>query len=493
MAGSRCGFSFVPAVAWSRAEGEGVMQARWSELVRDGNAGPSAVVGGGMILHALNTFIVATILPSIVRDIGGLRYFAWSTVLYVVASLLGGAFCARVLQRLGARGAFRLALSGFAAGSVVCALAPSMPVLLAGRALQGLSAGTLSALSFTMVRTLFPARLWPRALSVVSVAWGVATLLGPAVGGVYAQFGVWRAAFWSVAAVAPLLLALVEFSLPRNIPRPPRPATTLPVGNLLLLAGSVLAVSVGSMSTAPLANAVGLAAALIGFALFAWREAVGGARLFPTGATQMNSPLAITYAAMMLLLAGTTPEIFVPYFLQTLHGLIPLHAGYISALMAFGWTLGSVFTSGVAGRVARGALTAGPVVLAGGLAGLALLMPHPGPPGAALVAMALSLCGVGVGIGMTWPHLGARVFGFAREVDRDLAGASITMVVMVGSAFGAALGGMVTSLAGMTVPGGVTGAESASGWLFAAFMAAPLLAALAIRRLPVQVRPVPAE
>ena len=138
------------------------MQARWSELVRGGNAGPSAVVAGGMILHALNTFIVATILPSIVRDIGGLRWFAWSTVLYVVASLLGGAVCARVLQRLGARGAFRLALAGFAAGSVICALAPAMPALLAGRVLQGLGAGTLSALSFTMVRTLFPSRLWPR-------------------------------------------------------------------------------------------------------------------------------------------------------------------------------------------------------------------------------------------------------------------------------------------------------------------------------------------
>ncbi len=469
------------------------MQARWSELVRGGNAGPSAVVGGGMIIHAINTFIVATILPSIVRDIGGLRYFAWSTVLYVVASLLGGAFCARVLQRLGARGSFRLALGGFAAGSVICALAPSMPALLAGRALQGLGAGTLSALSFTMVRTLFPPQLWPRALSVVSVAWGVATLLGPAVGGVFAQFGVWRAAFWSVAAAAPLLLALVEFSLPRDIVRPPKPGTALPLGNLLLLAGSVLAVSVGSMSAAPLANAAGLAVALAGFVLFARREAAGAARLFPAGATRPNSPLAATYAAMILLLAGTTPEIFVPYFLQTLHGLSPLHAGYISALMAFGWTLGSVFTSGAGAGHARGALAAGPAVLAAGLAALALLMPQPGPPGAALAAMALALVGVGAGIGMTWPHLGARVFGFAREADRDLAGASITMVVMVGSAFGAALGGMVTSLAGLTAPGGMAGAESASAWLFAAFMAAPLLAALAIRRLPVQVRPVAAE
>ncbi len=469
------------------------MRPRFSELLRGGNAGRSAVVGGGMILHALNTFIVATILPSIVRDIGGLRYFAWSTVLYLIASLFGGAFCARLVQRLGVRRAYRLALGGFALGSVACALAPAMPVLLAGRFVQGLGAGTLSALSFTLVRTLFPARLWPPALSVVSVAWGMATLLGPAVGGVFAQFGVWRAAFWTVAAAAPLLLLLVELSLPRGLARPPAPRTALPLGNLLLLAGSVLAVASGSMSGAPMANAAGLALALAGFAAFARREAAGGARLFPAGATSPRSPLAATYAAMILLLVGTTPEIFVPYFLQRLDVLIPLHAGYLSALMALGWTFGSVLTSGAAPGAARGALAAGPTALAAGLAGLALLVPHSGPPGADLVAMALSLAAIGAGIGMTWPHLGARVFGFAAEADRELAGGSITMVVMVGNAFGAALGGMVTSLAGMTVPGGAAGAVSASGWLFSVFVVAPLLAVLAIRRLPTLVRPAAAQ
>jgi MFS family permease len=470
------------------------MRGQWRDLMRQGYAGPSTVVGGGMVLHALNTFLVTTILPSVVRDIGGLRYFAWSTVLYVVASLLGGAGCARLLQRLGARGAYRAALGGFALGSLACALAPSMPVLLAGRFVQGLGAGTLSALSFTMVRTLFPAPLWPQAFNVVSVTWGVATLLGPTLGGVFAQHGVWRLAFWSVAAAAPLLLLLVETSLPKRLARtPPGMRIELPWLTLGILAGSVLAVSASSMAHAAAWSGAGLAAALAGFLWFARREATGAARLFPSGATTPKAPLAATYAAMLLLLAGTTPEIFVPYFLQTLHGLGPLHAGYLSALMAAGWTLGSMATSGAASPVARGALQAGPVVLAAGLAGLALLLPRPGPPALDLGAIAAALLAVGLGIGMAWPHLGARVFGFAQEADRDLAGASITMVVMVGAAFGAALGGLVTNLAGLTDPGGPAGAAAAAAWLFGGFMAAPLLAALAIRRLPVQVRPVAAE
>ena len=184
-------------------------QGGWLELLRGGNAARSAVVGGGMIIHAISTFIVVTILPSVVREIGGLQFFAWSTTLYVLACLLGGAVSARLLARAGARGSYRVALPVFALGTLVCAVAPSMPVLLAGRAIQGLGAGTLSALSFSMVRTLFDEALWSRALSLTSAAWGVATLAGPAVGGVFAEYHAWRAAFWSVFALVPFLLLLV--------------------------------------------------------------------------------------------------------------------------------------------------------------------------------------------------------------------------------------------------------------------------------------------
>ncbi len=242
-----------------------------------------------------------------------------------------------------------------------------------------------------------------------------------------------------------------------------------------------------------MANAAGLVVAVVGFLLFARREAGGGARLMPQGATTPGMPLCAIYGAMLLMMLGVTPEIFVPYFLQVLHGLTPLHAGYLSALMAAGWTLGSVATSGASGGAVRGTLAAGPAVQAAGLAALAVLMPHAAASGLDLLPIGLGMLAIGVGIGLTWPHLGARVFGFAREADRELAGASLTMTVMVGNAFGCALGGMVTNLGGLIVPGGTVGAAGAASWLFGLFVAAPLLAALAIRRLPVLVRPAAAE
>ena len=458
-------------------------QGGWLELTRGGNAAHSAVIGGGMIIHAISTFIVITILPSVVHEIGGLQFFAWSTTLYVVGSLLGGALCARLLARVGARCSYRVALPFFALGTLLCAIAPSMPVLLSGRLIQGVCAGTLSALSFSMVRTLFDERLWSRALSLTSAAWGVATLAGPAIGGAFAQYGAWRAAFWSVFALVPFLLLLVERSLPHDLPHPARPGTRLALLNLCALAGSALAVSVGSSRPQVAANAAGLAVALAGLGLFVCLEA-RNVRLLPRGACNPATALGAAYATMMLLIIAITTEIFVPYFLQMLHGMTPLHAGYLSALMSAGWTTGAVGGSSQGTGGARALLAGGPLLLTASLAGMFLLVPQSGVLGhAQLWVISACLFTQGLGIGVAWPHLCANVFAFAPENEKDLAATSITIVIMVANALGTALGGMVTNLAGMTIPGGAAGAAPAAAWLFATFTLAPFLAFLAVRRL----------
>lgn len=444
------------------------------DLLRGGRAGRSAVVAGGISLHAVNVFLVATVLPSVVRDIGGLNYFAWSTTLYVVASLLGASNCARVINRFGTRGAYRLALGLFMAGALICASAPVMGVLLGGRFVQGLGAGTLSALSFTMVRVLFPPAMWPRAFTVISLAWGIATLGGPAIGGVFAQTLGWRLGFVAVAGVAPLILLLVETCLPRE-----RPATgeQPPVAllSLAVLGASAMAVSLAGAAHDPWLSGLGLAAALAGMAFFARREQTGRARVLPRGATMVTTRLGAAYGVMALMLIGVNAEIFVPYFLQHLHGLTPLHAGYMSALMSGGWSVASL-TSG-ASRQVRLVTTAGPLVLSAGLLLLAFLMPQAGIGDAGLLGIGLGLAMLGGGIGMCWPHLGSAVFTAAPEDERNLASASITSVTMLGNAFGSALGGMVTNLAGMAEP------SLAAFALFGLYSAAPLVALLLMPRM----------
>ena len=146
--------------------------ASWADLLHGANALRSIALAGGVALHAINVYIVTTILPSIIKDIGGLEYYAWNTTLFVVTSIVGSALSARLIQAWGPKAAYLLAVAVFSAGSVVCALAPSMPWMLAGRSIQGLGGGVLFALSYALIRIVFDAALWSRAMALVSGMWG---------------------------------------------------------------------------------------------------------------------------------------------------------------------------------------------------------------------------------------------------------------------------------------------------------------------------------
>ncbi|MFO2465585.1 MFS transporter [Pseudomonas sp. 15FMM2] len=460
---------------------------RWTALLSGSNGVRSLALAGGVVLHAINVYIATTILPSVVRDIGGIDYYAWNTTLFVAASILGSALSARLLIGAGPRNAYIIATLVFAIGALICAFAPSMSILLAGRLIQGLGGGFLFALSYAMIRLVFSEALWPRAMALVSGMWGVATLVGPAVGGVFAELGVWRAAFWSLIPVAALFALLAALVLPKRIAERAQ-SSPLPLAQLVFLTSAVLAVSAGSVSPIFLWNIAGLAAAAILTALLIITESHARHRLLPASAFKITSALGTLYATMSLLaVAVTSGEIFVPLFLQVLHHQSPLAAGYLAALMAAGWTLGSIASSGASGKGISRAILTGPILGSAGMAALAVLIRiESAGSWLTITPICLALGAIGLGIGLAWPHLLTRIFQVAPAGEQDLAAASITTVQLFATALGAALAGMVANIAGLTDPGGITGMASAAGWLFGIFALAPALAiftALRVARL----------
>ena len=459
--------------------------ASWAALLSGRNAWRAVAVTGGVALHAVNVHIVTTVLPSVVQDIGGVAWYAWNTTLFVLASILGASLSVRLLQWLGARRGYHAALLLFGAGSMVCALAPSMPWMLAGRTVQGLGGGVLAAFSYALIRQLFDARLWPRAIALVSGMWGVATLCGPAVGGVFAQLGHWRWAFWALLPVALVQALIVAAQLPATgKSETTTPPTPLPLAQITLLLASVLAVAAADLWAQPWAKAAMVALGLALGVAVAYADQRGSTRLLPNGAYAVFTPLGAVYACVALLLVGTTTEIFVPYFLQNLHGYTPLAAGYLTAAMAAGWSAASLLSSGRTGARADQMLRLGPVVCTLGLLALAWLVPQ--QRGAAVVhggLLGVALAAVGFGVGVGWPHLLTRVMALARPGEENLASTSITTVQLYGMAVGSALAGLVANAAGLTQPGGNAGAQSAAVWLFASFALAPAVAALLARRL----------
>ncbi|HCT04665.1 MAG TPA: MFS transporter [Pseudomonas sp.] len=448
----------------------------WGELLLGRNAARSLALSGGIALYATNTYIATTILPSVVAEIGGLELYAWSTTLYVVASILGSALTSKLLLRTGPRLAYAVATLVFMAGVMICALAPSMPVMLVGRSIQGLGGGVLLALCYSMIQLVFEERLWPRAMALVSGMWGVATLVGPAVGGVFAELDAWRYAFGAMVPVSLAYIVLTSRALP---PRDPTATTVarLPVAQLVLLAAAVLAVCAGSVSPLPSWNLLGIATCAVLVLLLIRQESRASVRLLPRDALKFSTPLCALYATTCLLVIGMSSEIFMPYFLQHLHGQSPLVAGYMAALMAAGWTVSEILSSGWTGRGAHRAILAGPLLIVAGLVILAITTPVTSAGEWTLLApICIGLFLVGFGIGLGWPHLLTRILQVASAQDQDTAASSITTLQLFAMALGAALAGVISNMAGINDAAGDAGVANAARWLFAVFTLAPMLA-----------------
>ncbi|HLU78658.1 MAG TPA: MFS transporter [Burkholderiaceae bacterium] len=448
----------------------------WGELLSGRNGLRSLALAGGVALHAINVYMVTTVLPSAVRDIGGLAYYAWNMTLFVAASIFGSAVTPRLLSSMGPRQALSWAIVIFAAGSAACAMAPTMPWMLVGRSVQGLGGGLLLGLSYSCVRLLFEERLWSRAMVLVSSMWGVATLAGPAIGGVFAQAGYWRGAFWAMLPLSAGLALLVLTQISASQRSSTQPAGA-PFGKIAMLVLTVMMVSVGSLSPSWYWN---LAAVLGGIGLtvlIARADRDASRRLLPQGSYQPGSALASLYACIALLSIGVCTEIYIPYFLQTIHGQTPLMAGYWMVLMSAGWTLGSFMSSGRRKPVADRLMWVGPWVSAGGLVALGFLMPL-GSGGGVVWVMVLPLILVGVGIGLCWPNMLTRIFKAAPMGQENIASAAITTLQLYAIALGSSMAGLVANLAGLADPGGEEGARQAAYALFLVFALAPVGAGL---------------
>lgn len=461
-----------------------ITQAKWADLLRGTNALLTIALTGGVALHAINIYIVTTILPSVVNDIGGLEYYAWNTTIFVATSIVGSALSSKILNNLGPKFAYLTALLLFSLGSIWCAASPSMLSLLVGRAFQGLGGGILFALSYALIRVVFPENLWSRAMGIVSGMWGIATLCGPAIGGIFAQGGHWRWAFWSLLPVAILLALIVINQLPRKNNHAQQ-ANKLPLLAIILLVASVLTISIGSLSSDLLSNTIGLLVGIGILVTIALIDGKNGKRLLPTGSYSLKSALGIIYLTMSLLVGGMTTEIYVPYFLQTIHHFSPLSAGYLTAIMAAGWTIGALFSANKTGSIVLKILRAGPVIIFMSLVVLAILAPNLQLVHsiALFIIYLIAMMGVGLGIGICWPHLVLRVFNAAPKGEENLASSSVITVQLYATALSAALVGVVVNNTGLINPGGVEGAQQASVWLFSLFAICPFLGIFLIRKV----------
>jgi MFS family permease len=419
----------------------------WSEIFRNGLGLYSALVIGGIAMNATQMLVIAIIMPTIVRDIGGASFYTWAAMLYTIGSIVGGASTGLVWSHLGARRAYTLGAAVFALGTVCCALAPDIGALIAARGIQGWAGGLVSGSGMALITSLFDARLRTRIIAISQGTFTACHLSGPLVGGMFAAIDWWRGSFW---LMAPLMLGFAVLAYCRIPDRLSREAERsrfagVPFLRLGTLAAGVVCVAgSGSVSgLAPRALLIAGAVALVGLTFRLDGQAAD--RLFPRRALSLNAPIGL--ALWILALHGmtqTSVTLFLPLLLQVVHQVSPVVINFLSIVISMGWTAGTFTASGWSGRRERIALASGPVIATTGLACLTAVALLPG-----LLAMTISAFVMGIGIGVYNVHLVARAMDSAAADEQRSTAAALTSVRSIGTAFGAAIAGVVANAAGL--------------------------------------------
>lgn len=449
----------------------------WRDLVAGERLPRFALICAGTWLNAADELMTATIMPSVARDIGGYAWFGWAVAAFLLGSILGGATAGRLSVRFGLRTALAIGGAAYAAGCAASALSPAIGWFLFGRLLQGLGGGWVAGLCYVAVSSLFPQGLWARVFSSLSAVWGVATLVSPLIGGLFAEAGLWRGAFWLFAVQGAVFIA-ASWALVGGAAKPAdaerRPAPYLQV---LILTLAVIGIGAAGLWPSPVEAVLSAVAGLALFALFLRVDAGSPSHLLPRKATDPRTAIGAGLLMMFCLQASTVAfSIYGPALMQALRHVRPVVAGYVLGITALSWTAAAL---GAAGRGRdRLFIRLGPIIVTASIAGLALAFPQ-----GRLDLVAASALAMGAGFGMCWSLSGGQVVIHTPEAERAFASSSMPTAQLVGAAVGAAAAGAIANLIGFGH--GITSvrASLAGFWLFASFLPLAAVGCLAAWRL----------
>jgi MFS family permease len=416
---------------------------------------------------------VATAMPVVADDLGDLSLYGWAFTAPLLASLIGIAVAGRHVDRLGPGRPFALGIALFAVGLSVAGAAPTMEVLVAGRFVQGLGTGVIPPVAYAAIGRAFAERARARMFALLSTAWVLPGLIGPAISGTIAEEVGWR---WVFLAILPLVPLNAALALPALLRLGPPPATTgpeaapTPILQAVRLAAGVGLVVGGLGWPSPFALLL-IAAGLV--------VAVPPLRhLLPSGTFRAAPGLPAAIASRGLqTFAFFGAQAYLPLALDEVRGQRAAVAGLVLTAATLAWTAGSWIQERRGHAIGRGRLVArGFVLLVAGSALSALVL---------LDAMPIPLAGfgwgvAGFGMGMSYSGLSLIVLAAAPPGREGGATSAMQLSDVLGMAVGTGLGGAAVAVAergGGDVRPGVAVA-------FGLALVAGTLAVVASRRLP---------
>jgi MFS family permease len=409
-------------------------------------AGPYRRLTIGLLLIitavAYEALAVATILPNTTAELGGLALYGWAFSAFMLANLFGVVVAGWAIDRAGVTAPFLTGAGLLLVGLLIAGFAPTMPVLIGGRAVQGFGAGFITSVAYAAIGRAYPDSLRPRMLALTSSAWVIPGILGPALAGIIGESVGWR---WVFFSVIPLLPIAALCMLPALRPLGPR-GNPAPVGKRLIAAAALTIGAAGFTAGLGLGlQPIGVTLTLGGIAL-----AVPALRhLMPEGTLRAAPGLPAALALMGLLnLVFFGVDAFVPLALSTVRGQSAVFTGLALTAGTLAWTVGAWLQAAWVNRVRRTRLAgSGLLILALGIVGMIVVV-LPGTP----LWIGIAAWGVaGLGIGITYTTLTLTIMDEAPPERQGVSMAAMQLATMLGTALGTGIGGVV--VAGAATPG----------------------------------------
>ena len=428
-----------------------------------------------VVAGAFEVFGLTTVIPLTADDLDGLHLYGWVFSGYVLANLVGIIVGGDQCDRRGPGRPFGIGMTLFIAGLLVAGFAPTMEIVVAGRVLQGFGNGLYFTAIYVVVSRAYPPAAQARMLALMSSAWIVPGLVGPALSGWVGEAFGWRWVFWGVAP--PLLLA-VAIAWPQIRQVAPDPTATPQAGAGRL--PTALALSVGAaalfygLTPGPLPLVAAVALALAGGLVTV--RAFG--RLSPRGTLRAAPGLPAAIAVMGLINVGFIGvESFITLGLIDIRGLSPTAAGLVLTASALTWTAGSwVQAHWAEQRSRRRIVQTGCAIIAIGVAIEIVALWDQVPVAIAIAGWAIA----GLGMGLAYSGCSLTVLQTADPGAEGAAAAAMNLSGSLGIGLAAGVGGAL--VAGMSI--GDDASRSSLVVHYALMVAALLLAVLAAARLP---------